>query len=76
MRRVERFTLMKKDIRSFELNFEVNAMISDDKVTGELEDNFMRYIYDSKEYTFEMYKNRSLVQRIKEQVSRLLSPLL
>ena len=51
-------------------------MIYDDKVTGELEDNFMRDIYDSKEYTFEMYKNRSLVQRIKEQVSRLLSPLL
>mgnify|MGYP000859234748 FL=1 len=64
------------DIRSFELNFEVNAMIYDDKVTGELEDKFMRDIYDSKEYTFEMYKNRSLVQRIKEQVSRLLSPLL
>lgn len=64
------------DIRSFELNFEVNAMIYDEEVTTELEDNFMRDIYDSKEYTFDMYRNRSLLQRIKEQVSRLLSPLL
>lgn len=64
------------DIRSFELNFEVNAMIYDEEVTVELEDNFMRDIYDSKEYTFDMYRNRSLLQRIKEQVSRLLSPLL
>ena len=64
------------DIRSFELNFEVNAMIYDEEVTVELEDNFMRDIYDSEEYTFDMYKNRSLLQRIKEQVSRLLSPLL
>ena len=64
------------DIRSFELNFEVNAMIYDEEVTVELEDNFIRDIYDSKEYTFDMYRNRSLLQRIKEQVSRLLSPLL
>ena len=64
------------DIRSFELNFEVNAMIYDEEAAVELEDNFMRDIYDSKEYTLSMYKNRSLVQRIKEQISRLLSPLL
>ena len=51
-------------------------MIYDEEVTVELEDNFMRDIYDSKEYTFDMYRNRSLLQRIKEQVSRLLSPLL
>ncbi len=51
-------------------------MIYDEEVTTELEDNFMRDIYDSEEYTFDMYKNRSLLQRIKEQVSRLLSPLL
>ena len=36
----------------------------------------MRDIYDSKEYTLAMYKSRSLIQRIKEQISRLLSPLL
>ena len=63
-------------IRSFELNFEVNAMIYDEDIAIELEDNFMRDIYDSKEYTLSMYKNRSLIQRVKEQVSRLLSPLL
>ena len=64
------------EIRSFELNFEVNAMIYDEDIAIELEDNFMRDIYDSKEYTLSMYKNRSLIQRVKEQVSRLLSPLL
>lgn len=51
-------------------------MIYDEDIAIELEDNFMRDIYDSKEYTLSMYKNRSLIQRVKEQVSRLLSPLL
>ena len=64
------------DIRSFELNFEVNAMIYDEEAAVELEYNFMRDIYYSKEYTLSMYKNLSLVQRIKELISRLLSPLL
>lgn len=64
------------DIRSFELNFEVNAMIYDEVTTRKLEDNFIKDIEHSKEYTLDMYKNRSLIQRIKEQTSRLLSPLL
>ena len=51
-------------------------MIYYEDIATELEDNFMRDIYDSKEYTLSMYKNRSLIQRVKEQVSRLLSPLL
>lgn len=64
------------DIRSFELNFEVNAMIYDEATTEKLEANFINDIAFSKEYTLDMYNSRSLIQRIKEQVSRLLSPLL
>ena len=64
------------DIRSFQLNFEVNAVIYDQDTTRELEDAFLKDICQSKEITRELYAQRSLVVRVKEQVSRLLSPLL
>ena len=64
------------DIRSFELNFEVNATIYNEEVTKELEARFMEDIQDCKEVTWEIYEQRSTWIRIKEQCSRLLSPLL
>ena len=64
------------DIRSFQLNFEVNAVIYDQDTTEELEKAFLKDIGQSKEITRELYAQRSLIVRVKEQVSRLLSPLL
>lgn len=64
------------DIRSFELNFEVNATIYDEATTQRLEANFLEDIENSRELTEEIYRGRSLIQRFKEQFSRLLSPLL
>lgn len=64
------------DIRSFKLNFEVNAIIYDDRVATEAETQFMEDIKESKEITKEVYSNRSLTLRIKESLVRLVSPIL
>lgn len=64
------------DVRSFKLNFEVNAMIYDAEVTRELEQIFLKDIGRSRELTLYDYGQRSFIIRVKEQVSRLLSPLL
>ncbi len=64
------------DIRSFELNFEVNATVYNEEITGELEQRFLADIKDCQEITMEVYGQRSAWIRVKEQCSRLLSPLL
>jgi len=65
------------DIRSFELNFEVNATIFDEETTKRLEDAFIRDLESRcREVTKEVYGQRNMWIRIKEQCSRLLSPLL
>lgn len=64
------------DIRSFELNFEVNAFIFDEEVTKKLVANFYRDVEQSIHYTYEDYCNRSRLTKIRESFSRLLSPVL
>lgn len=64
------------DIRSFELNFEVNATIYDEGVTKRLEDNFREDLKLCREVTWADYAQRKLWIRFKEQCCRLLSPLL
>ncbi|TCT13991.1 cardiolipin synthetase 2 [Natranaerovirga pectinivora] len=64
------------DIRSFKLNFEVNAFIYNSKTTMELEKNFMEDVKNSTEITKYLYMQRSLIIKIKESISRLLSPVL
>ncbi|MDO4312096.1 MAG: cardiolipin synthase [Eubacteriales bacterium] len=64
------------DIRSFALNFEVNATIYSAKTTSKLEEAFRKDIETATLVTRKKYQNRGLVIRVKEQVCRLLSPLL
>ncbi len=64
------------DIRSFELNFEVNAMIYDGRSTERLEQAFLEDLPHCRELTREGYANRGMTIRIREQFCRLLSPLL
>jgi cardiolipin synthase len=64
------------DIRSFKLNFEVNATIYNKETATKLEDIFMEDLTKSTQITPYLYANRPLIIRIKEQISRLLSPLL
>lgn len=64
------------DIRSFKLNFEVNAFIFDDRIAKEGEVQFMKDVEESEEITKEIYDNRSIIIRIKESLIRLVSPIL
>ena len=64
------------DIRSFELNFEVNATIYDQETTRRLEAAFLKDLEFCREVTREAYDQRGLWVRLKEQGSRLMSPLL
>ena len=64
------------DIRSFKLNFEVNAVIYNENVTQALEDGFIQDLRHCTQITSYSYGKRGLWIRFKEQVSRLLSPLM
>lgn len=64
------------DIRSFKLDFEVNAFIYDKDVNKRIEEQFIEDLSYSREIDKEFYENRSYWIRIKESISRLLSPIL
>ncbi len=64
------------DFRSFEQNFELNAIMYDSEVARQMTDIFMDDVNHSVEITKETWTTRSLTQKVKESFSRLLSPLL
>ena len=64
------------DVRSFSLNFEVNAVLYDPALAHRLAEIFEQDILDSSELTKELYLNRSNAVKFKESISRLLSPIL
>ena len=64
------------DIRSFKLNFEVNAFIYDDRIAIDGENQFRKDMELSDEITKEVYNNRKLLLRIEESLIRLVSPIL
>lgn len=64
------------DIRSFELNFEINAFVYDRNVASSLTYFFKEDLKVSSEITKERYESRSKVIKIKESIARLLSPVL
>lgn len=64
------------DIRSFALNFEVNAIVYNEDKALEMENIFKEDLKYCKQITRDDYAVRPLFLRIKEQVCRLLSPLL
>ena len=64
------------DIRSFEQNFEVNAFIYDENVAINLRDAFEKDAEFCEEIDLETWKKRRPIQRIKESLARLFSPIL
>ncbi|MEN8701412.1 cardiolipin synthase [Bacillus infantis] len=64
------------DVRSFRLNFEVNAFIYDKEVSRQLAGKFRDDIELSSLMDAERYSKRSFYIRLKESISRLLSPIL
>lgn len=70
------FGTANMDIRSFHLNYEVNAIVYGQEEVKKMCMIFERDLEACKELTLQEYASRSLQTRIKEQISRLLSPLL
>lgn len=64
------------DIRSFKLNFEINAFIYDEEITGRFERQFLEDITYCANLDREFYDRRGNWSKVKESVSRLISPLL
>ena len=64
------------DVRSFRLNFEVNAIIYHAETAVQLKNIFEKDLCHCKELSLESYNNRSIYIRFKESLSRLLSPVL
>lgn len=64
------------DVRSFRLNFEVNAFLYDVAIAQELVRAFKEDINLSTQMTKSLYEQRSLWIKFKESISRLLSPIL
>lgn len=64
------------DIRSFRLNFEVNAVIYSVRVARRMEEIFQEDLKKCTQVTDYLYGRRSYLVRIKEQFSRLFSPVL
>lgn len=64
------------DVRSFDQNFEVNALIYNQQLAEELEQQFLDDLQHSREIIPEDFQKRPKIERFKESVARLLSPLL
>lgn len=64
------------DMRSFKLNFEINAFIYDKSFAKQLSEAFENDLKSCIELTVENYENRPLLIKFKESISRLFSPIL
>lgn len=64
------------DIRSFNLNFEINAFIYDQTTSKKLVAIFKQDIELCNQLTPTLYNNRSYLIKFKESISRLISPIL
>ncbi|MDQ0061910.1 cardiolipin synthase [Paenibacillus harenae] len=64
------------DIRSFKLNFEMNAFIYDTQTAAKLQRIFDQDAQYCLQLTQDLYEARPLMNKFKESVSRLLSPIL
>jgi cardiolipin synthase len=64
------------DMRSFHLNFEINAFLFKTTSTRTLVADYLKDMEDSTEIMLELFSKRSIWLRLFESTSRLLSPLL
>jgi cardiolipin synthase A/B len=64
------------DIRSFNINYEMNAIIYDATKAKELEEAFQRDLLECDVFDAKAYRARSRLVRFRDSLARLLSPLL
>ncbi|MCG8384615.1 MAG: cardiolipin synthase [Cytophagales bacterium] len=63
------------DLRSFDKNFEVNALIYDEEAVAELERSFLEDLRHSTKLELEEFTKRPLRLKIRESMARMISPL-
>jgi len=64
------------DMRSFHLNFEVNAFLYQTKSILKLQEDYMQDVENSNQIDHEEFHNRAYRKRIFESLARIISPLL
>ncbi|WP_072897590.1 cardiolipin synthase [Clostridium fallax] len=64
------------DIRSFELNYEINGVIYDEEITKNLEKIFIEDLKKCREFTLEEYENSSKIHKFLEGLTRIFSSIL
>jgi cardiolipin synthase A/B len=64
------------DIRSFSINYELNAVFYDKQIAKELEEDFERDLAYCSEFDPVLYQKRGTALRFRDSVARVLSPLL
>ena len=64
------------DLRSFDKNFEVNALLYDEPAVLQLEEAFLDDLTFSKKLELEEFEKRPVQKKIKESLARMVSPLL
>lgn len=64
------------DHRSFDLNFEVNAMLFDEKIATDLKAAFQEDLTAARQLSYEAWKERSVITQFLEKLIRLFAPLL
>ncbi len=64
------------DIRSFSINYELNAVFYSSRIAREIESDFERDLEYCNEFDPAAYRNRGLAIRFRDSVARVLSPLL
>jgi cardiolipin synthase A/B len=64
------------DIRSFSINYEINAVLYSEQLAKELEEDFERDLADCSEFDAADYQDRNVAIRFRDSAARLLSPLL
>lgn len=64
------------DVRSFQLNFEVNAVLYDNELVAKVDADFAEDIRNSIEVDLVKFKERGFLTKVRQAGARLLSPLL
>ena len=63
------------DMRSLEINFEVNAFLYDTDVLKRLEKDFIKDVVNSEEIIYSKFRERHIGYKLLESIGRLVSPL-
>ena len=64
------------DHRSFDLNFEVNAIVYDETFAKELKREFYKDLKDAESIDVKAWNNRPIIKQLGEKCARLISPML